>query len=33
VYGERALQVLRENLRRVRDGRNLINEVDRRRGY
>lgn len=33
VYGERAFQVLQENLRRHRDGRKLINEVDRERGY
>ncbi|KAF1959311.1 hypothetical protein CC80DRAFT_490267 [Byssothecium circinans] len=33
VYVERAFQVLRENLRRVRDGGKLINEVDREKGY
>ncbi|KAF2634275.1 hypothetical protein P280DRAFT_524261 [Massarina eburnea CBS 473.64] len=33
VYAERACQLLRENLRRVRDGGKLINEVDRKRGY
>jgi phosphoglycerate dehydrogenase-like enzyme len=33
VYGERAFQVLQENLRRVRDGGKLINEVDRDKGY
>ncbi|KAF1975353.1 hypothetical protein BU23DRAFT_459346 [Bimuria novae-zelandiae CBS 107.79] len=31
--GERCFQVVRENLRRVRDGRGLVNEVDRGRGY
>jgi phosphoglycerate dehydrogenase-like enzyme len=33
TYGERALQVLRENLRRIRDGNKLVNEVDREKGY
>lgn len=33
VYAERAFQVLQENLRRLRDGRNLVNEVDRDKGY
>ncbi|KAF2253341.1 hypothetical protein BU26DRAFT_515709 [Trematosphaeria pertusa] len=33
VYAERAFQVLRENLRRERDGKHLVNEVDRDRGY
>lgn len=33
VYAERAFQVLHENLRRIRDGRKLVNEVDRKRGY
>ncbi|KAL5418261.1 hypothetical protein PMIN04_007418 [Paraphaeosphaeria minitans] len=31
--GERCFQVVRENLRRVRDGRGLVNQVDRERGY
>ncbi|KAJ4287396.1 hypothetical protein N0V90_012796 [Kalmusia sp. IMI 367209] len=31
--GERCFQVVRENLRRLRDGRDLVNEVDRDRGY
>ena len=30
---ERCFQVLRENLRRLRDGRKLANEVDREKGY
>jgi phosphoglycerate dehydrogenase-like enzyme len=30
---ERIFQVVRENLRRLRDGRNLVNEVDREKGY
>lgn len=33
VYAERAFQVLRENLRRRRDGGKLVNLVDRERGY
>ncbi|KAF2186911.1 hypothetical protein K469DRAFT_705439 [Zopfia rhizophila CBS 207.26] len=33
VYSERAFQVLRENLRRRRDGCKLLNIVDRKRGY
>ena len=33
TYGERCFQVLRENLRRLREGRGLANEVDRDRGY
>ncbi|KAJ4345687.1 uncharacterized protein N0V89_011822 [Didymosphaeria variabile] len=31
--GERIFQVVRENLRRLRDGRGLVNEVDREKGY
>ncbi|KAF2662840.1 hypothetical protein K491DRAFT_584413 [Lophiostoma macrostomum CBS 122681] len=33
VYAERAFGVLRENLRRRRDGKNFVNQVDRKRGY
>jgi hypothetical protein len=33
MYAERALQVLRENLRRRRDGKKFVNLVDRKRGY
>jgi phosphoglycerate dehydrogenase-like enzyme len=33
VYAERAFEVLRENLRRDRDGRGFVNLVDRGRGY
>lgn len=33
VYAERAFLVLRENLRRERDGGKLVNVVDRERGY
>ena len=33
VYADRAFEVLRENLRREKSGRNLVNEVDRKRGY
>jgi phosphoglycerate dehydrogenase-like enzyme len=33
VYADRAFEVLRENLRRLRGGRGLVNEVDRKRGY
>jgi phosphoglycerate dehydrogenase-like enzyme len=33
AYTERAFEVLRENMRRERDGRKLVNEVDRERGY
>ncbi|KAF2468192.1 uncharacterized protein BDR25DRAFT_265886 [Lindgomyces ingoldianus] len=33
VYAERAFQVLRENLRRRMDGKKLVNQVDRKRGY
>ncbi|KAF2270633.1 hypothetical protein CC78DRAFT_528386 [Lojkania enalia] len=33
VYADRAFQVLKENLRRRRDGGKLINLVDRKRGY
>jgi phosphoglycerate dehydrogenase-like enzyme len=33
VYAERAFQVLQENLRRRRDGKKFVNEVDRKRGY
>ncbi|KAF2750647.1 hypothetical protein M011DRAFT_178166 [Sporormia fimetaria CBS 119925] len=32
-YAQRAFQVLRENLRRRREGRGLVNLVDRERGY
>ncbi|CAI6272309.1 unnamed protein product [Periconia digitata] len=33
AYSTRATQVLQENLRRLRDGKKLINEVDRDKGY
>lgn len=33
VYAERAFRVLKENLRRRRDGEKLVNIVDRKRGY
>jgi phosphoglycerate dehydrogenase-like enzyme len=33
VYAERAFQVLRENLRRRRDGKQFVNQIDRKRGY
>ncbi|KAF2118476.1 hypothetical protein BDV96DRAFT_643721 [Lophiotrema nucula] len=33
VYAERAFQVLQENLRRRRDGKKFVNQVDRKRGY
>ncbi|PVI08185.1 hypothetical protein DM02DRAFT_608261 [Periconia macrospinosa] len=33
VYAQRATQVLQQNLRRLRDGGRLINEVDREKGY
>ncbi|KAL5116948.1 hypothetical protein ACEQ8H_005166 [Pleosporales sp. CAS-2024a] len=33
VYADRAIEVLRENMRRVKSGRRLVNEVDRKRGY
>lgn len=33
VYSQRAVQVLQQNLRRLRDGGDLINEVDRDKGY
>jgi phosphoglycerate dehydrogenase-like enzyme len=33
VYAERAFLVLRENLRRERDGRKMVNVVDKERGY
>ncbi|KAF2271945.1 NAD(P)-binding protein [Westerdykella ornata] len=33
VYAQRGMMVLAENLRRWREGRELVNEVDRRRGY
>ncbi|KAH7087088.1 hypothetical protein FB567DRAFT_59164 [Paraphoma chrysanthemicola] len=33
VYADRAFEVLRENMRRFRGGRGLVNEVDRGRGY
>jgi phosphoglycerate dehydrogenase-like enzyme len=33
VYADRAFEVLRENMRRDRSGRKLVNEVDRKRGY
>lgn len=32
-YAKRAFQMLEENLRRLRDGRKLVNEVDRKKGY
>lgn len=32
-YVPRAFEVLKENLRRRRDGGKLVNEVDRKRGY
>jgi phosphoglycerate dehydrogenase-like enzyme len=33
AYTERAFEVLRENIRRERSGKKLVNEVDRERGY
>ncbi|EAT88128.2 hypothetical protein SNOG_04368 [Parastagonospora nodorum SN15] len=33
VYADRAFEVLRENIRRERSGKKLVNEVDRERGY
>jgi phosphoglycerate dehydrogenase-like enzyme len=33
VYADRAFEVLRENMRRERGGKGLVNEVDRKRGY
>jgi phosphoglycerate dehydrogenase-like enzyme len=33
VYADRAFEVLKENLRRQRSGKKLVNEVDRERGY
>jgi phosphoglycerate dehydrogenase-like enzyme len=33
VYADRAFEVLRENMRRMRSGGKLVNEVDRGRGY
>lgn len=33
VYADRAFQVLIENIKRDRSGGNLINEVNRKRGY
>ncbi|ORY08845.1 hypothetical protein BCR34DRAFT_488191 [Clohesyomyces aquaticus] len=33
AYAERAFQVLKENLRRRRDGGKLVNQIDRKRGY
>jgi phosphoglycerate dehydrogenase-like enzyme len=33
VYADRAFEVLRENIRRQRNGGKLVNEVDRERGY
>lgn len=33
AYAERAFRVLAENLRRREQGRKLVNEVDRKRGY
>lgn len=33
VYAERAFLVLRENLRRERDGGKMVNVVDKERGY
>ena len=32
-YAKRAFQVLEENLRRLRDRRKPVNEVDRKKGY
>src|SRR5262249_10852683 len=33
LVGERCFQVTRENLRRLRDGKKLVNLVDRKKGY
>jgi phosphoglycerate dehydrogenase-like enzyme len=33
VYADRAFEVMRENIRRLKSGRGLVNEVDRKRGY
>jgi phosphoglycerate dehydrogenase-like enzyme len=33
VYADRAFEVLRENMRREKNGKKLVNEVDRKRGY
>jgi phosphoglycerate dehydrogenase-like enzyme len=33
VYADRAFEVMRENVRRLRGGKGLVNEVDRKRGY
>ncbi|KAF1999541.1 hypothetical protein P154DRAFT_523327 [Amniculicola lignicola CBS 123094] len=33
VYAARGFQLLRENLRRLRDGGKVINQIDRERGY